>query len=111
MARPQKDTTAKQTRRLPIRCTEAEYTSIQTRAKDLGMSVSGYVRHMAINGEVIINENNAPFDFAFVNQLQKIGVNINQQTKKLHATDRLPPELRRLWTKLETTLDHIIEKL
>lgn len=110
MARPKKPDAEKLTRRLPhIRCTEAEYELVSSRAEKAGLSLSEYVRRMALDGEVTIREEH--FEFAFIHELKKIGVNINQQTRIANATGEMPPELKRLWGKLEKILDHILETI
>ena len=107
MARPKKKETEKLTRRLPhVRCTDGDYATIQSKAAQAGLSQSEYIRRMARDGQIIIRK--SATDFALADQLRRLGVNINQQTRKLHATGEVPEELRRLWMKLETALDHVL---
>lgn len=71
------------------------------------MNVSEYVRDMALHGAVnVVRERR--LDFASAEELRRIGVNINQQTKALNATGVMPIELRRLWGKLEAILDGVL---
>ena len=71
------------------------------------MNVSEYVRDMALHGAVhVVRERR--LDFETAEQLRRIGVNINQQTKALNSTGIMPIELRRLWVKLDTVLDGIL---
>lgn len=108
MARPLKNDEEKLTRRLPhIRCTEGEYAAFLSKAAQAGMSLSEYVRQMAMNGKIVIQQ--SKFDFELADQLRRIGVNINQQTRRLNMSGRVSPELRSLWAKLETILDQILE--
>lgn len=108
MARPTKEEGDKLSATLPaVRCTASEKKLIQTRSEDAGLSVSEYVRRMVLNGQVIIKHNKT--DFEATQQLRKLGVNLNQQTKKLNATGVLPQELKNLWQKLNVVLDQMME--
>ena len=89
------------------RCTNDEFSIIQDNAGKAGLSMSEYVRSMALYGRLTIKESTA--DFALINELRKIGVNINQQTRKLNTYAQLPAALPPLWDKLSTLLDRIIE--
>lgn len=108
MARPTKDETKKQNTVLPpIRCTAEEKAQINQKAEQADMSLSEYVRHMALKGKIILKQ--SLVEFTYLEQLRKIGVNINQQTKALNATGRIPEELPRLWVKLEALMDKMME--
>lgn len=108
MARPKKTPAERFSKQLPpVRCTKGEYASIQVRASQANMTVTEFIRRMALAGEVIVQESR--HDFQTVDQLRRIGININQQMVVLHSTREAPPELVRLWSKLETILDHILE--
>ena len=91
----------------PTRCTKAELARINARAAQAGMTRSAFVRHAVLNGKIIVHQ--ARTDFETADQLRRIGININQQTRKLHETGQVPEELRRLWAKLETALDHVLD--
>ena len=107
MARPKKNLAEKHSCVLPpIRCTEAERESIKNKANKLGVSMSAYVRHISLNGKITVQK--SKYDFDLINQIRKIGVNINQQTKRLNGTGEVSPELQSLWKKLDLVLDEII---
>lgn len=108
MARPTKDEATRLSHTLPpVRCTAEEKKQIQTKSDELGLSISEYVRQMVLNGQIIIKHSKA--DFELTQQLRKLGVNLNQQTKKLNGTGVMPVELTTLWKKLEQTLDKMME--
>ena len=71
------------------------------------MTLSEFARDMLLNGSVKVTRERR-LDFATAEELRRIGVNLNQQTKKLNATGVMPIELRRVWAKLETILDDIL---
>ncbi|MDL5051500.1 plasmid mobilization relaxosome protein MobC [Oscillatoria amoena NRMC-F 0135] len=109
MPRPTKDETEKQNTVLPpIRCTADEKSKINKKAEQSGLSLSEYVRTIALNGKIIIKQ--SLIEFTYLDQLRKIGVNINQQTRQLNATGLIPEDLPRLWGKLEELMDKLMEK-
>src|SRR5690606_18078488 len=90
----------------PIRCTEQEKNLIVARAKQAGLSISEYVRNMSLKGHIHIRQSS--LDFEALHELKKIGVNVNQQTKKLNATGKLSFELLEVQKKLEQLLDKLL---
>lgn len=109
MSRPTKTDSAKLSAVLPpIRCTEDEKKLIRQHAKTTGLSMSEYVRQMALHGQIIVKQSALNMDA--LHQLRKLGVNLNQQTKKLNTTGVMPAELKKLWGKLENVLDHMMKQ-
>lgn len=109
MARPTIDDATKLSHSLPpVRCTEAEKQLIKINARKAGLSVTEYIRQMTFRGKVVIQENN--LDLETIHQLRKLGINLNQQTKKLNATGVMPVELKHLWVKLDAVLDKMLEE-
>lgn len=108
MARPTKNINEKQSELLKARCTPDEKNLIHRKASKAGLSMSEYLRQMAIGGNIVIHQ--STYDFETARQLQKLGVNINQQTKKLNATGILPIELKQILPKLEKLLDQLLEE-
>jgi len=110
MTRPKKIIAEKNNQVLPpIRCSESERLNIRLNAEKLDMSVSEYVRSMALNGKITIQQSR--HDFELVDQLRRIGVNINQQTKKLNGLGKVSPELQNLWLKLDQLLNQILSSI
>ena len=70
------------------------------------MTLSAYIREAAINKKIVVKK--SKWDTSLILQLRRIGVNINQQNRKLNYTGNVSPELQRLWAKLSNLLDHII---
>lgn len=109
MSRPTIDSGEKLSAVLPpIRCTEDEKTLIKARSNQSGLSMSEYVRRMAVHGKITVRESS--FNPELIGQLRRLGVNLNQQTKKLNATGVMPIELTTLWRKLETIIDNLMEQ-
>lgn len=107
MARPKKDDSDKQTKHLPpVRCTEAEYARIIEKAEQACLTLSEYIRRVSLSRKLTANVRKVDPELVF--QLRKLAVNVNQQTRKLHQTDRVPGELKQLWEKLNRLLDQIV---
>ena len=113
MARPKKSTSEKRTHRLPhVRCTPSEYARIQARSSQAGITLSAFVRQMVLEGAVKVTPSvQTPLDFALVNELNRIGTNLNQLTRIANTTGQMPGGLETIWKKLDGVLDQIIEQI
>ncbi|MEL6843511.1 MAG: plasmid mobilization relaxosome protein MobC, partial [Bacteroidota bacterium] len=110
MARPQKSITDKRSAFLPhIRCTPSEKVTVAARAGKAGVSISEFVRSMAINGDIIVKHSKA--DFALIYELRKIGNNLNQLTHLAHSTGKFSPELEAVYQRLNDLLDQAIQSI
>lgn len=65
-----------------IRLTPGEDDAIRLRAEQAGLSVSEYVRRMAITGKIVPKE--SAVDVEAVRQLLAVGRNLNQLTRSGH---------------------------
>lgn len=110
MTRPKKNINQVRLKALPrIRCTEIELEVINRRAKEAGMTQAGYVREIAISGSVMLKQSRADAELTF--QLMKIGTNINQMTRAVHAKEFLPiEELLNTLSQLNSVLDELISE-
>lgn len=107
MARPKKSVQEANDHVLPpIRCTASEKERIRMRAQKLGLTVSEFVRTMALNGKIIVQQ--STHDYELVEQLKRIGVNINQQTRRLNTTGEIPDQLYGLWERLDLILSKFL---
>lgn len=77
--------------------------------------MTAFVRQLALEGEIKIieaqNDNGVSLPFEVVNELKKIGVNINQQMPRYHVEGEASLTLLSLHKKLDKILDHIIDHL
>lgn len=121
MARPKKGSKEKLTHQLPpVRCTEKENRDIRKKAEESGLSVSEFIRHYLHSNDNRTarrgNGSDTPshlFSPELVYELHRIGNNLNQLTKKYHATNTPPPtvKLTKLLDDLEPYLNHIFKQI
>ena len=122
MARPKKKSSDRYDHYVRTRCSEADYTVIKKKAVKAGLSLSEYIRQQALYGRVVVQENrlvkrtsgvgnanSKGLDFELIQQLRKIGINVNQIAKNMNIFGReSSADQQRCWTKLEQVLDMII---
>jgi hypothetical protein len=92
MPRPPKGGDEQRSETLRCRVRPADYLKVRRAAEGAGLSVSEYARRLVLTGEVTIRHLHS-MDAEAVEQIRKIGVNLNQAVHKLHATGKIPPEL------------------
>ena len=115
MARPLKNKSELLAKRLPhIRCTASDHALIVGYAKDHKMSVSDYMRQMALNGgQVVLQDNNRPqsnsFELALVDYLKNdIGKRLNTLAHRANSTGILPQRLQDCLRALIPILDYTL---
>lgn len=91
----------------PIRCSQEEKEIIQTNADALHMSISEYVRSMAVSGGV----HQSLFDVEFIHTLKMIGTDMHRQTQLWEDQKAMPAELAQTWARLDGVLNHIIKTM
>ncbi len=108
MARLKKEDDTKRTAHLPrTRCTPYERGVIEERAAQAGLSLSDYMRQMALSGHVIVREPMA--DNRLIYALLGIGRNLNQLTKKVHIFGEYDMALMRsVLRKIDGLLDKLL---
>lgn len=81
MARPEKEKALRKDRVITVRLREIQYELVANRAEQAGISISEYIRDMAVNGYVKINYSvvaNLPELQKLTTELSAIGNNLNQ---------------------------------
>ncbi len=81
---------------------------IRAKARTANLSVSEYVRRMAVDGQIVARQQSA-YGMALASQLKRIGVNLNQLTHLANSNGEMPPELARLCGRIEVLLDRVVE--
>ena len=110
MARPRKDPHAKRDLRVAFRLSAPDAETLANRAKQAGLPVSTYARQMTLSGKVTVRPARATLDFETLDQLRRIGVNLNQLTRAYHRRGADEPGyLRDLCQQIEDVLDRAID--
>lgn len=93
--------------RLPCgRCSQLDLVEIKAKANRAGLSVSAYMRVMALEGSVM--ERKPLLDAQAITQIRRIGVNLNQYVSTVHSRGREVPErLEVLLTQIEQALERL----
>lgn len=110
MARPRKDPTKALTEHLPpVRVTLEDRQRIEAKALKAGLSVSDYIRRVAVTGKVAIkNELSASrMDTETLAELNRIGNNINQIAYHLNAGNAVASNFDDLQYQLYQTLEKV----
>jgi len=78
---------------LPSKCSKAQKAIIQSKAKKSGLSLSAYVREMALNGKIIVRKSVVPAvqHDDIVLQGIRSGTNLNQIAAVLNKTQGYVP--------------------
>ena len=108
MARPKKPTTDKRAQWIKARVSPAEHAEILLRAAGASLSSSEFLRRAALSAEVVVQQG-ATADFETVDQLRRIGVNLNQLARVANKTGYMPDGLEEALAKVDQLLDRMIE--
>ena len=108
MARPKKPTSDKREQWIKARVSPAEHAELLVRAAGAGLSPSEFLRRAALSGEVVV-EQPREGDFETVDQLRRIGVNLNQLARVANRTGYMPDGLEEALARVDQLLDRMIE--
>ena len=108
MARPRTPEEQQLRKQRNFRLSAADDTRLMERAAAARMSVSDFLRDLAVNGRVVVQEP-AGLDFESLNTLKRLGVNLNQLTRVANAAGEIPPELERLCARIEAVFDQALD--
>jgi len=109
MARPKKPTSDRREQWIKARVSPAEHADILTRAARARLSPSEFLRNSALASQVVVAEEAAGADFETIDQLRRLGVNLNQLTRVANKTGYMPDGLEEALAKVDRLLDRMIE--
>ncbi len=104
MARPTLYSDCHRVHRIVFRLTSAEYRNLTHRAKQLDRRANELARILLLS-VLEKPERKPPHDPAVVSELNYIGHNLNQITKRMHMTGRLSPAVIALCQRIEALID------
>jgi len=104
MARPNKSAEERLTERIKFDICPSDYAKALQAAEDSGMSLTAYARQQFLKGKVVIHQYRK-LDFETMNELRKIGVNVNQLARIANQTGNIPDtRLSNICLRLEDIL-------
>lgn len=104
MARPRKSPEDRRALRVAFRLSAPDAEALAARAQAAGMPIGVFAREMALSGRVSVSRAEGPA-FETLDQLRRIGVNLNQLTRAYHRRGVLPPDhLRGLCERIEALI-------
>jgi hypothetical protein len=114
LGRPKKAAPELRARRVNFRVDDAELTALRSRAKAAGLSLSEFARvqvtgHAASKASARAAVLESPEAFALRQEIGRVGVNLNQITRRLHTTgEHEPAELRDVCATLNLLMRRIL---
>jgi hypothetical protein len=105
--RPPKE--VKRLRTLSVKCSFFEGVQIENKAKNIGLSVSEYLREMGLKGMVKVRVRTLPREVLhFAGTLNHIAANLNQIAKKRNSFDELSVLERAKLNQQSASLQQIV---
>ena len=104
MGRPRKSPEDSHTASVRVPLRPADFADLQAKADKAETTITDFVRAAALGQKFTVVESSAP-DFETVEQLRRIGVNLNQIAKRMNQGRMVtPPAVTRAVAKLEKLL-------
>lgn len=110
MSRPKKSPDERLSKTVRFDLRPSDYLQAVILADKAGMTLTAYARQQFLFGRVVIRETRQ-LDYTAFDQLRRIGVNLNQITRRMHQTDRISPQLFTVCDLLETILMESVDDL
>lgn len=92
MARPRKPTDERLTERIEFTVRRSDFLRAAEDAAKAHMTRTAFNRQLFLEGRVVIMQTRQ-LDYATYDQLRRIGVNLNQLTRRFNQTDEYPAGL------------------
>lgn len=111
MGRPIKSETERLALVVAFRVSEKEHAALAARAEARGVAVAEFSRQAALGRPLTVRTeaapSAAPLPFALVNELQRIGVNLNQLTRLAHIREDVQAEIAVVLAEIRAILDQV----
>ena len=106
MPRPPKQPDTRKARVISYRVTDHEYARLAERAAIANMRVNEFVKGLALSkSDALKVETTTRYDPRLINELNRIGTNLNQMVKRFHMTGRVSPKMEALCDRIEALID------
>ena len=107
MARPEMQEHEKRTERHNLRFTLAEHEHIRAQAEAVGLSVAEFLRRRALGYMVPTGRARRRVDPGVLNELNRIGVNVNQIARNLNSDRPLRLNAQEVLSELQQVLGRL----
>ena len=106
MARPPKEKDARKSRVVSYRLTDSEYARLAHRAATTNMRINELAKTLTLSkSETLKVETYMKYDPLLINELNRIGNNLNQMVKRYHMTGRASPLMEDLCDRIDQLID------
>jgi len=109
MPRPRKEDAERRTAQIGVRYTERELEQLALAAARAGLPVAAYIRQLSLSGRVVVAERRS-LDWPVLDELRRIGINLNQAMRVANARGRISPALESAAIAVERFLMQEIER-
>ncbi len=92
--------------RITIRLNDSEINNLEFKASMSGVSRSVYIRHIILYSKPPIHK----FDKAMVNQLSRVGSNLNQITKHVNTTKSIDSIVLKRIIEISNSINSLLDK-
>ena len=109
MARPKLAPDKRLSERVSLNLSRSELLRGVEHADRAGMSLAEYARKQFVSGRVVVKEYRQ-LDHTIIDQIRRIGVNLNQLMPIAHRDKKLPPALPKILRLIEKFLSEQIDE-
>lgn len=111
MARPPKQKDLRRSHVISYRLTDSEYARLAHRAAATNTRVNELAKTLALTkSETLKVETFMRYDPMLINELNRIGHNLNQMIKRFHMTGRISPHMEALCDRIDQLIDQAIDE-
>ena len=111
MARPPLKKDARKSRVISYRVTDSEHARLAHRAATANMRLNELAKALALSkSDTLKVETYMKYDPLLINELNRIGNNLNQMVKRFHMTGRVSPKMELLCDRIDQLIDQALEE-
>ena len=109
MPRPPKQPDERKTRVISYRVTDSERAKLAQRAATSNMRINEFAKALALSkSDTLTVETTTRYDPMLINELNRIGTNLNQMVKRFHITGRVSPKMEALCGRIDALIDEAL---
>ena len=106
MPRPPKQPDTRKAHVISYRVTDSEHVNLARRAAAANLRINEFSKELALSKcNTLKVETTMRYDPRLINELNRIGTNLNQMVKRFHMTGRVSPKMEALCDRIEALID------